>query len=105
LVWLEPCYECTRLVALPSFGGYGNWAQCALLGEGLLTTNRDAVPGLHTTAQGAECFFALRKFRNRGRAFRIRGAVQRRGENRVRVDVEVVLLHAIDEVVLLDVCE
>lgn len=105
MVWLEPCYECTRLVALPGFGGYGNWTQCALLGDRLITTDCDAVPGLHTTAQGAECFFTLRKFRNRGCAFRIRGAVQRRGENRVGVDIEVLLLHAIDEVVLLDVCE
>ena len=92
-------------MALPGLGGYGNWAQRAFLGEGLGTTDRDAVPRLHATAQGAHCFLALSEFRSRGCAFRIRRAIQRGGENRIGGDVEVLLLYAVREVVLLDVRE
>jgi hypothetical protein len=62
---LESGYECTHLAALPGLAGYSNRAQRTLLGKRLIAiTNRDAVPGLHTTAQGAQRIFTLREFRN-----------------------------------------
>ena len=64
MVLLESGYECAHFAALSGLGGYSNRAQRTLLGERLVATNRDAVPGLHTTAQGAQRIFTLREFRN-----------------------------------------
>ena len=105
MVLLESGYEGAHFAALPGLGGYGNRAQRTLLGKRFVAANHDAVPGLHTTAQGAQRIFTLREFRRNALLRVFWRAVQGGRENGVGADVEVLLLDAIDELVFRDVCE
>ena len=59
------------LVALPGLGGCRNLAQHAHLRDGFISTDCNAEPGLHTTAQGTQRVFALSKFWNGGGTFEV----------------------------------
>jgi hypothetical protein len=101
----DPRYQRARFTALPDLDGYRDRTQRTLLGDGCIATYCDSVPGLHTAAQGVQCIFTFNKLRSGRRALGVRGAVEREGKYRIRVDVEVLSLDTVDEVVFLNVCE
>ena len=59
------------LVALPGLRGCCNLAQHAHLRDGFISTDCNAVPRLHTTAQGTQRVFVLSKFWNGGGGFEV----------------------------------